>query len=967
MKKIGKYEIRAIIGEGGMGIVYKAFDPFLKRDVAIKVISETLFAKHEVKERFLREAQSAAKLSHENITTVYDLGESRRKPYIVLEYLTGKDLRSIIQNREPIKLSQKLNYIKQICKGLEYSHGKNLIHRDIKPENIRVLEDGKVKIMDFGLARPEASTMTQTGAIMGTPHYMSPEQIKGKKVDKQSDIFSFGILLYEFLTYEKPFEGDNNITLLFKIVNDEPEKLSLKGNELLDGLQAIISKCLAKDAQARYENFSRIIEELQEFVLKVEKEGAKDSLLEQQSPLKQQKVSEATENSEKEKQLRTITLLTERSKSYFNEKHYDQALRILTELSAIDSEREETGKLILQVKTAKKIDELLDTGQELKQQGQYQQAIGKFNEILALDSEHGSARELFEQTQKLLEEQQQAKELSTKNQVVDDVKELLSEAAAYFQEQKFSQAVKSYKRVLELDPNNREASAGIKKVEEALSQGYYDASIASTEVTLSANPSGRRVRRMALWIGLTTLFFIMVIGTWVVFQKINSGSDDALLGSAEAAKQEMLALLKEAEGVNAKSLAKEAFGDGEDNQQFADKAFLAGNFGIAVQSYNEASDNFRKAIEDAKRNAEAAKADLSELKNIVAEIRKQMLTAKKAADIKNAPTIAKKLYESAFAKEKEAAKRFNKGDRNSLMIAQRHFAVARDLYQNAAVAAELNMLKEEAAGARATLSEVIKQVPATDTLKINQKLRDALSVELKGEQQLALGDYPAARDSYLQAKVSYADLSHEVQNIFENKATAARDSVYEARKALAKTPFVKGSEEELFFSNTTSIASEATKAFNEGNFDRAAKLYQIVLAQYGEITNNLVLNEQKKEIQILIDRFEQYIVQDEIKKLKELYANKKTSNLIIDKMKKANQPLKASFELLKKPIIGNDTAEVLLSGSIEYSESFFSPSLTVISGEKTTRVSKRNLKITWICKKINGEWLISKESIKESR
>ncbi len=118
MKKIGKYEIRATIGEGGMGTVYKAFDPFLKRDVAIKVISETLFAKREVKERFLREAQSAAKLSHENITTVYDLGESRRKPYIVLEYLTGKDLRSIIQNREPIKLSQKLNYIKQICKGL---------------------------------------------------------------------------------------------------------------------------------------------------------------------------------------------------------------------------------------------------------------------------------------------------------------------------------------------------------------------------------------------------------------------------------------------------------------------------------------------------------------------------------------------------------------------------------------------------------------------------------------------------------------------------------------------------------------------------------------------------------------------------------------------------------------------------------------------------------------------------------
>ncbi|MCH7676754.1 protein kinase [candidate division KSB1 bacterium] len=966
MKKIGKYEIRATIGEGGMGIVYKAFDPFLKRDVAIKVISETLFAKGEVKERFLREAQSAAKLSHENITTVYDLGESRRKPYIVLEYLTGKDLRSIIHNREPIKLSQKLNYIKQICKGLEYSHGKNLIHRDIKPENIRVLEDGKVKIMDFGLARPEASTMTQTGAVIGTPHYMSPEQIKGKKVDKQSDIFSFGVLFYEFLTYKKPFEGDNNITLLFKIVNDEPERLSLKEDELVNDLQAIISKCLAKDAQARYESFSRIIAELQKVVLKIEKEGAKDSLLEGQSPLKQQKVNETTENSEKEKLLRTITILTERSKSYFNEKQYDQALKILNELSAIDSEREETGKLILQVKTAKKTDELLHTGQELKQQGQYQQAIDKFNEILALDSEHSSARELLEQTQKLLEEQQQAMELSKqKTKLVDDyLKELLSEAAAYFHEEKFSQAVKSYKRVLELDPNNREATAGIKKAEKA---SELKAEPPAEEVTLSASPSGRRVRQKALWIGLTTLFLIVVLGTWVVFQKINSGSDDALLGSAEAAKQEMLILLKEAEEVNAKSLAKEAFGDGEGNQQFADTAFLAGDFGTAVQSYNAATDNFRKSIEDAKRNAKAAKADLSELKNIVAEVRKQMLTAKKAAETKDAPTIAKKLYAGAFAKEKEATKSFNNGDRNSLMIAQRHFAVARDLYQNAGVEAEINILKEEAAEAKATLSEVIKQVPATDTLKINQKLRDALSVELTGDQQLALGDYPAARNSYLQAKVSYVDLSDQVQSIFESKATAVRDSVLEARKAMVKNPFVKGSEEELLFRNTTSIESEATKAFNEGNFDRAAQLYQIVLAQYGEITNKLLVSEQEKEIQTLIDRFEQYIVQDKIKKLKELYANKKPSNVIIAKMQKTDQPIKAGFKLLKKPTLSNDTAEVLLSGSIEYWESFFSPSLTVIVGEKTTRLSKRNLKITWTCKKINGEWLISKENIQESR
>ena len=196
MDKIGKFEIIETLGEGGMGVVYKAHDPLIERDVAIKVILERALNLPEIKERFYREARSAGKLAHENITVVYEVGEIDGNPYIVMEYLDGEELRKIIVEKKNIPLPEKINYAIQICKGLQYAHSKKIVHRDIKPENIQVLKNGKVKIIDFGIARPEASNLTQAGVVVGTLAYMSPEQIKGLKVDNRSDIFSFGVLFY---------------------------------------------------------------------------------------------------------------------------------------------------------------------------------------------------------------------------------------------------------------------------------------------------------------------------------------------------------------------------------------------------------------------------------------------------------------------------------------------------------------------------------------------------------------------------------------------------------------------------------------------------------------------------------------------------------------------------------------------------------------------------------------------------
>ncbi|MCH8018508.1 serine/threonine protein kinase, partial [candidate division KSB1 bacterium] len=304
MKKIGKYEILEEIGRGSMGVVYKAHDPLIDRQVAIKVILKGALEIPKVKERFYREARTAGKLSHENITIIYDLGDANDKTYIVMEYLSGHDLRYIIDKKEPLTMGQKLEYAKQICRGLHYAHSHNVIHRDIKPENIKILEDGRVKIMDFGIAKPDTSTLkqasletetllTQAGMRIGTPWYMSPEQVRGSPVDRRSDIFSFGVLLYEILTYQKPFKGDDT-TVLYKILHEEPEAIKLEESSLSDELLPVVLKCLEKEPDARYNDCSELLNDLGAVFDKTRQEKRiKDLLAEGHSLAKQKQLNKA--------------------------------------------------------------------------------------------------------------------------------------------------------------------------------------------------------------------------------------------------------------------------------------------------------------------------------------------------------------------------------------------------------------------------------------------------------------------------------------------------------------------------------------------------------------------------------------------------------------------------------------------------------------------------------------------------
>lgn len=266
IKNIGKYEIIEEIGQGGMGVVYKAYDPEIDRKVAIKVILERVPNFGELKAHFRREARSVGKLSHENITIIHDFGEVEDKPYIVMEYLEGKDLREVLDSREPFTVVEKLNLAIQICKGLQHAHSKQVIHRDLKPANIRILNHDKVKIMDFGIAKPAETTLTMTGTAKGTPYYMSPEQIRGLKVDKRTDIFAFGVLLYEILTYKRPFRGKGFTAVMYCIVNEEPRELKLDDSYYSENIGKVIAKCLEKDKDLRYSDFSKVSDDLRKII-----------------------------------------------------------------------------------------------------------------------------------------------------------------------------------------------------------------------------------------------------------------------------------------------------------------------------------------------------------------------------------------------------------------------------------------------------------------------------------------------------------------------------------------------------------------------------------------------------------------------------------------------------------------------------------------------------------------------------
>jgi len=255
--KLGRYEILAELGRGAMGVVYKASDPLLSRIVAIKTVNMA-FDRDGIEEyaaRFYQEAKAAGGLSHPNVVTIYDVGKSGDLAYMAMEFIDGVELRSYLVTGQAMALARAVSIAAQVAEGLGYAHQRGVVHRDVKPANIMVPPSGPVKITDFGIARMRSSeALTQTGTMLGSPKYMSPEQALGKRADHRADIFALGIILYEMLTGAAPFSGESVAALMYQIVNVAPAAPSMVNPAVPEMLDLIVAKMLAKALDNRYQS-----------------------------------------------------------------------------------------------------------------------------------------------------------------------------------------------------------------------------------------------------------------------------------------------------------------------------------------------------------------------------------------------------------------------------------------------------------------------------------------------------------------------------------------------------------------------------------------------------------------------------------------------------------------------------------------------------------------------------------------
>ncbi len=483
-EKIGKYEVAGVLGQGAMGKVYDARDPSIGRRVAIKVIARHLLSDPSFTERLRSEARSAGRLSHPNILTIYELGEENGVPYVVMEFLPGKDLRDVIRKRQPLRLARKLDIAAQIARGLQYAHERHVFHRDVKPGNIRLLDDDRVKIMDFGVAKLRTGPeLTQPGTIVGTAQYLSPEQIRGTQIDHRSDIFSFGALLYEMLSYQKPFEGDNFEQIAYKIVHEPPAPLVAHDNvELPAALTALVRECLEKDVRDRFSDLAPVVRGLEAVREQLEDSAAGSRvtmLLESAAQLRAEgQFDEAAAvlddaeaagtpaverlRAQLERDKAAHLALTEAEELLAAGRH-DDALERCRAVLAEDPEStavkrfvEHIQRELVQVQRrrteSERIGKLLQAGKDLLEVRQLQQARDCFDQVLAIDPEHNEATTLKEQCETVAEQ-------------LTHVAGLLDRARASIESHSFDVAQKSIEQIEVLEPGHLEAAELARQLE----------------------------------------------------------------------------------------------------------------------------------------------------------------------------------------------------------------------------------------------------------------------------------------------------------------------------------------------------------------------------------------------------------------------------------------------------------------------------------------------------------------------
>jgi serine/threonine protein kinase len=369
LKKLGKYEVVAELGHGAMGMVYRARDPMINRLVALKTITTGVADDPALLQRFYREAQSAGGLQHPNIVTIYDMGEEGKIPFIAMELVEGENLEQLIARRAALPMSLKLVYAVQACRAFDYAHKRGIVHRDIKPGNVMVSKEGTVKVVDFGIARVLEAPKTQTGMLIGTFAYMSPEQYHGEHADERSDIWSVGVLFYELLCYQRPFTGDTPASLMRSICEQEPEPLSRFLPECPAELEGILSKALRKKPGERYQSMEDLLLEL--------------------DPLA------------KRLQAQSVAELVDQSRRFVEQSQFTEARDLLRQALQFESANQQVRSLLEKVNgelkrilVRPKVQQYVEKGHALLGEGKIRDAKIAAESALQLDSSFEPAQEL---------------------------------------------------------------------------------------------------------------------------------------------------------------------------------------------------------------------------------------------------------------------------------------------------------------------------------------------------------------------------------------------------------------------------------------------------------------------------------------------------------------------------------------------------------------------------------------------
>jgi len=451
-KKIGKYDVLDVIGKGGMGIVYRAKDPFLDRMVAIKIMTISYADYPDLLQRFYREAKATANLQHPNIVTVYELGEHEGSPYLAMQYLEGSSLEVMLRTRQELSLLQKIDVVIQACHGLSYAHQRGIVHRDIKPGNIMVLKDGSVKIVDFGIARIGDTNFTRTGQFMGSLNYMSLEQLNDKlTVDQRTDVYSTGVVLYQVLTGSLPFEADSTGATLMKILNEAPPPFSKYISGYPPELETITLKALAKDRDQRYGSadefaldLTQLLDRLKHDQIGVHLQQAKmylqqnslfqanDELLQILKLDKQHTQASALlrdvrKRIEKEQSAERSRQLREQAQEAFGREDFDPALGFIDQAISLDTTNVDLQQFRSKVQSAKaeieQLRQVMQRAENAHRAGNLDTAKQAIEEVLARRPNDTRVKSLYRMIQKELDERLKQKRME---QLLDSARKEMS-------------------------------------------------------------------------------------------------------------------------------------------------------------------------------------------------------------------------------------------------------------------------------------------------------------------------------------------------------------------------------------------------------------------------------------------------------------------------------------------------------------------------------------------------------------